>query len=209
MKYFVIDTESSGLFDFAQPADAPGQPRLATLGIIAFDLLEDGTIEDEREFSFMVKPDGWELSPEAAAVNGLTNERLAKEGEPVLGILASYVNFIELGYVLAAFNCQFDSKIMRGELRRAGLDDRFTKTPNICLMRASTPICCVPKKTRSGFKFPKLSEACAFFGIEQPAAHSAMGDARSAVAIFRELVKRGALPKPEVHFAKEKPQPTQ
>lgn len=205
MKYSIIDTESSGLFDFKQPADAPGQPRLATLGIVAFDLDETGSLNDLREFEFMVKPDGWALTEEAARVNGLTNEILAEKGEPVVGVLSTYCNFIDLGYVVGAYNAQFDTKIMRGELRRSGLDDRFTRTPNVCLMRACTNVCKVPAKSGRGFKWPTLAEACKFFGIEQPAAHSAIGDARSAVSILRELVKRGALPNPEVHFAKERP----
>ena len=33
MKYAVIDTETSGLFDFSKPAEAEGQPRLASLAI--------------------------------------------------------------------------------------------------------------------------------------------------------------------------------
>jgi DNA polymerase III epsilon subunit-like protein len=201
MKYAIIDTESSGLFDFAKPADAEGQPRLATLAIIMLD--DDLNVIAEHDF--MVKPDGWEMGAEAGAVNGLTTEYLLQHGEPVRDILQRYSTLIEEGFVITAYNCQFDSKIMRGELRRAGMPDLFERTPNICLMRAATPICKVPKKTGAGYKFPKLAEACAFFKIEQPAAHSALGDAKSALAILLELHKLGALPAPEVHYAKNPP----
>ena len=90
----------------------------------------------------------------------------------------------------------------------AGLPDLFEQTPNICVMRAATPVCKVPKKSGSGYKFPKLAEACGHFKIAQQAQHTAMDDARVAAQIMRELAALGALPEPEVHFAKEKPAPS-
>jgi len=205
MKYAVIDTETSGLFDFSKPADAEGQPRLASLGLVLLN--EDLTVESETET--LVKPDGWEMGPEAGAVNGLTMERLNAEGVPIRQVLDRYTEIIKAGYVLAAWNSQFDSKLMRGELRRTGMPDLFEQTPNICVMRASTDVCCIPKKSGKGWKFPKLSEACAFFKIEQPAAHSALGDARSAKDILLALQVLGKLPVPEVHYAKVPPVVTQ
>ncbi len=201
MKYAVIDTETSGLFQWDKPADAEGQPRLASLGLVL--LADDLTVESETEI--LVKPEGWEMGAEAGAVNGLTMERLNAEGQPILAVLARYTEIIQAGYVLASFNCQYDSKIMRGELRRAGLPDMFETTPNICLMRAATDVCCVPKKSGKGWKFPKLQEACAFFKIEQPAAHSALGDARSAKDILLALHVLGKLSEAQVHYAVNRP----
>ncbi len=200
-KYAVIDTETSGLFDFSKPADAEGQPRLASLAIIVLD----ENLALVREINLFVKPNGWEMNAEAGAVNGLTMEILNAEGKQVTEVLTAYTDLIDEGCIVAAFNAQFDTKMLRGELRRAGLDDRFEKTPNICVMRAASPVCKVPKKTGAGYKFPKLGEACAFFKIEQPAAHSALGDARSAVSILQHLHALGQLPAPEVHYAKIPP----
>lgn len=197
MKYAIIDTETSGLFDFAQPADAAGQPRLAALAIIVIEPPSETAIEH----TFLIRPDGWAMSPEVTAINGLTTEYLAAHGIPVADAISVYASLIDGGCIVAAFNAQFDTKIMRGEMRRAGIPDRFESTPNICLMRGLTQHCRVPKKTGNGYKFPKLSEACAYFKLEQPAAHSAMGDARSAFALFREMHKLGILPFPEVHHS--------
>ena len=203
-KYLVIDTETSGLFDFAQPADAPGQPRLATIAMIILD----EELKSVAETGYIIKPDGWEMSEAVTKINGLTTEHLTKHGRPIREVLAIYSGFVLAGAIVVAFNSQFDTKMVRGELRRAGLPDLFTVTPNICVMRAATPICKVPKKSGGGYKFPKLGEACAHFGIEQPAAHSALGDARSAAEIMRRLHALKALPEPEVHFAKDRPAPT-
>jgi DNA polymerase III epsilon subunit-like protein len=201
MKYAVIDTETSGLFDFSKPADAEGQPRLAHLSMI---LLEED--ESEHFVDFLVKPDGWEIGEEAAAINGLTMEHLNEHGVPVADVLARYVEAIDAGYIMIAFNAQFDLKMMRGELRRAGIDDRFEVTPNICIMRASTDVVCVPKKAGKGYKFPKLSEACTFFEITNEGEHTADGDARAALQIFRKLRELGKLPEPNVFFAKTAPE---
>lgn len=201
MKLAVIDTETSGLFDFSKPADAPGQPRLANLAII----LLDENFEPIAEIDRLIKPDGWVLSAEAAAVNGLTMERLEAEGVPVLDALKEYSEFIEQGYIIVTYNAQFDTKVMRGEMRRAGLPDLFEKTPNICLMRASTNVCKIPKKTGKGFKFPKLGEACSFFKIDNSAAHTALGDAHAAVKIVQKLHGLAMLPPAEVHYAANRP----
>ncbi len=209
MKYAVIDTETSGLFRFRDdagnpvPADAEGQPRLAHLAMIllADDLSEESAVE------YFVKPDGWEVDAGAVAVNGLTTEILNEKGVPVKDVLDAYTKVVNDGYVIVAFNAQFDTKVMRGELRRAEMDDLFTRTPNICVMRASTDICKVPKKSGVGYKFPKLSEACEHFKIENDGAHTAMSDARAALGILRQLLGRGACPAPAVHFATNRPMP--
>ena len=109
------------------------------------------------------------------------------------------------GYVIAAYNSQFDTKVLRGELRRAGREDRFEQTPNICIMRALTGVCKVPKKSGPGYKFPTMWEACRHFKLEQPDEHTALGDARMAAELLRRLAWLGLLPEPKVHYAKNRP----
>lgn len=200
-KYLVIDTETSGLFDFTKPADADGQPRMASLAMI---FLDAGLIITSEVHMF-VKPVGWEMAAEAGAVNGLTNEHLQEVGIAVAEVLNQYVQAVDDGRIVVAFNAQFDTKVLRGELRRAQIDDRFEKTPTICTMRASTPVVKVPRKSGAGWKFPKLGEACAHFKIVNAGAHSALHDARACVEILRCLVALGECPEPAVYFAKERP----
>jgi DNA polymerase III subunit epsilon len=198
MKYAVIDTETSGLFDFGKPADAEGQPRLAELAIIMLN--ED--LSTDMAIDLYVNPNGWKMREEAAKIHGLTDEFLASHGVAVLDVLKQYVNLIDDGYVIAAYNAQYDTKVMRGELRRAGLPDRFETTPNICVMRALTDICQIPRANGRGWKFPKLEEACRHFKIEQSGAHTALGDALVTAQLLRCLAELKAVPTPEVHFAK-------
>jgi DNA polymerase III epsilon subunit-like protein len=203
MKYAIIDTETSGLFNFKKPADDPIQPRLASATFILLD--EDFCVETRQ--TLFVKPDGWTMPESAESKNGLTVEFLDAVGIAVVDVLQAYTEIIEGGYAIAAFNAQYDTKIMRGEMRRAGMDDLFEHTPNVCLMRACTSICKIPRKTGKGYKFPKLQEACEYFGIpyDTKVKHTSDRDAEAALGIFRKLHILGKLPEPTVHYAKNRP----
>lgn len=201
MTYCVINTETSGLFDYNKPADADGQPRLASLAMIHLD---DDLAETSREMHW-VKPDGWALSYETIELSGMTNEFLAVNGDPVGAVCAAYDNVISEGAIIVAYNAPFHMKMMRAELRRATMPDRFEETCGICLMRAATNIVKALKKIGKGYKFPKLEESCRHFGIVSPNAHSAMSYAQSAAEVFRALRDRGALPEPTASSTKANP----
>ncbi|MER8967697.1 3'-5' exonuclease [Mesorhizobium sp. M0808] len=204
-KYAIFDTETNGFFIFKDadgkpvPADHPSQPRLAQLGIV---LLDDNLVE-ERAIDLFVKPDGWEMTPEATAANGLTTEFLQEHGASVLDVLDQYARVVDAGYVMVAYHAQFDCKQMRGELRRAALDDRFEKTLNICLMRSSMKL--GVKKASGKGGYPKLSDICAHFGITNQRAHDAGCDARATADVFRKMLALGILPEPAIHYAKNHP----
>jgi DNA polymerase III epsilon subunit-like protein len=207
MKYLVIDTETTGLHDFSLPADAPGQPRLAHLSMIWAD--EDLKEVDRQDV--YVRPDGWSMPQgpnSAGAVNGLTDDFLRANGADISVALDAYVDEIERGLIVVAFNAQYDCKIMRGELRRAGRDDLFDRTKNICVMRPLTGICRIPRPNGKGLKFPNLTEALDYFKVKpaQFKAHGAVDDAHGALLIMRELHRIGMLPEAAVHYAKEKPE---
>jgi DNA polymerase III subunit epsilon len=201
-KYLVVDTETSGLFDFKLPADAPTQPRLCGITMI----LTDETLEPNETYTVLIKPDGWTISPEITAINGLTTERCEAEGVPLADALAEYAGAIKDGYVVVAWNAQFDTKVMRGEFRRLGLPDLFEETPNICAMRSSTGLGIEKAGAKKG-GFPKLSDAYAhFFKRGMVDAHNSLSDAAACLEVFRELVKLGVAKAPEVHYAKVRPE---
>lgn len=202
-RYAVFDTETTGLFVFRDkatgqtvPADAPGQPRMASFAVVYAD--EAG--EELHRAKLFVRPDGWTIDgTKAGEVNGLTDAFLNAHGVPVGEVLALWNGIIDRGLTVAAFNAQFDCKMMRAELRRAGLPDRFEETRNVCLMKALEPYGVEGLCIQRGFV--KLSEACEFFGIDQHEAHDAMSDAADAAAIMRILLRAGRLPEARVHYA--------
>ncbi len=199
--YLVIDTETSGLPDYKLPADDPSQPRLASFSAIE----TDDTLEPLTVYDRLIQPDGWEISAEITAINGLTTDRCQAEGVPVSLVLAYYAEKINAGYVVVAYNAQFDCKILRGEMRRAGQDDLFELTRNICAMRSCDGL----KIEKAGEKkggFPKLSDAYRhFYNEEMPEHHTAPGDAAACLAIFQKLMKYGFAKEPAVHYAKNPP----
>ena len=206
MSASVIDTETNALPDLKRSADAEGQPRLAQLSMILLNVL--GEIEGEQ--NFYVKPDGWSMSPETTAINGLTDEFLHEHGIPVRDVLEAYSQAILSGRFIIAFNAQFDCKIMRGELRRAGLHDLFEQTRNVCVMRKSggiitalRPIKDKVTKEIIGHKetnnWPSLERCRDVLGLPHEGAHRGMKDAFDALAVYRHLLTRGVDLTPEVH----------
>lgn len=202
--YLVFDTETTGLFQFKDkvtglpvPADAPGQPRLASVAFI----LADAQGREVSRARHYIRPDGWSIDgTEAAAVNGLSDAFLAENGVPVAEVLDLWEGYIRAGLIAAAYNVQFDAKMMRAELRRAGRDDLFDQTPNTCLMRGLQPYSQRGLAIMSGMV--KLKLACEFFGITKTEAHDAMGDAEAARAILEILIRDGNLIPPQVHRSK-------
>ena len=204
-KIFVFDTETTGLLDFKKPADDPAQPRLASLAIIKADLVYD-TWQIVSETRTLVRPDGWVMPPDVAEkVHGLTQEVLERDGGPVGDALNLFEEAVNEGRVAVAHNAQYDAKLLRGENRRAGRDDLFERTPNICTMRAATAVCRIPSPRGRGFKFPKLAEAYRhLLGKDMAMAHDSLADARAAFEVFCALHKLGALPPAVVHYAADR-----
>lgn len=211
--YFVFDTETTGLpvrgkrGEPPVPADDPRQPRVASFAAIIAD--QRGR-EIERH-KFHVKPDGWTMAAfdtltiaegkkPASEINGLTDQVLNDKGRPVSDVLDFYSSHVEAGLVVVAFNAIFDTKMMRGELRRAGRPDLFEQTRNICVMKAqdayaSRGLC----MSRPGFI--TLAAACAFHGITQSNAHDSLGDAEDARALLEILIRDNLLPEPVITYS--------
>ena len=197
--YCVVDVETNGVFDFSRPAEAEGQPRIAAAAFI----WASDDFQVQHEASFLVRPDGWIMPPEAAAINRLTTEQLRLDGVPIANVLAVFTEAVDDGRVFIAFGAQFDMKAFRAECRRAGMDDRFEKTLNICAMRACTGVVKATQEGSKRRKFPTLAEAYQHF-YKRPFSdpHTALADARACLEVARFLKRIGCLPEPAVHHAK-------
>lgn len=197
--FIATDTEGNGLFDYKKPADADGQPRMASLTMIFCDL----DLLEQRRYSVFIRPNGWQMTEGATKVNGITDDYLNEHGIPVVEALNEFQSAIDNGYIFAAHNAQHDAKQLRAELRRAGMDDRFEQTKQLCTMRAMTDICKIPPKgNRGGYKWPALSEALLFIGETQLGDHTAHNDAEGCLKLLRYLKRTGQMPEAKVHYAK-------
>jgi DNA polymerase-3 subunit epsilon len=199
--YIVTDTEGTGLFRYDQPADADGQPRMASITMI----FVNEAMEIEKEYHAFIRPDGWKMTEGATKVNGLTDEFLNENGVPIAEALNEYQSAIDNGRIFAAHNSQHDAKQIRAEIRRAGMDDRFESAPQICTMRAMTDVCKIPPRgNRGGYKWPALSEALLFIGETELGDHSAKNDAIGALKLLRYLKRNGLLPEAKVYYSKSR-----
>jgi DNA polymerase III epsilon subunit-like protein len=211
MKYLVFDVETSGLPDYAAPADDLCQPRVAEFaGFLLEEVADTREIIISEPYSFLVKPDGWDMHPDATAVNGLTTAFLHEHGRAVGELLHWYTLTIQAGYVAATYNARHDCKMMRGELRRAGMDDLFEQTPNTCLMRACQKRESGVTKAAGKRGWPSLADACRSFGLPvEEGPHRAITGAEAALGVFKALNHRGLIMPGDVHYAKAKPLPDQ
>jgi|HubBroStandDraft_1064217.scaffolds.fasta_scaffold55699_2 DNA polymerase-3 subunit epsilon len=190
MRTLVFDTETTGLPLFKEPSEHPGQPHLVQL---AAYLMDDGTEVDACDV--IVKPDGWTIPDELAALHGISTERALAEGEPLEGVIGKFLMMADNADMLSAFGFDFDRRIMRIAMLRAGMDK-----PNIdawgarfktfCVMRAATPLCKLPPTDammaagRKTFKTPKLAEAVeCLLGEKLEGAHNALHDVRATVRL--------------------------
>lgn len=65
--------------------------------------------------------------------------------------------------LVVSHNTAFDFMFMRAEYERLGLD--FIVKAEFCSMKKMTPVCKLNRSSGVGYKYPKLSELCAYFGI--------------------------------------------
>lgn len=185
MKLLFIDTETTGLCDFNLPADHESQPRMASFAAILCE--EDQVI---CRLSALIRPYKWTMPLEATAVNRLTPEILAN-GMNVGMVLAWYTIILEeFTPLVVAHNARFDTKILRGELRRAGIQDKFKETKARCTMLSA-------QRFFPGEQFPSLAKCVkTFFNEDMVNAHSADADVEYCRRVYFEIQKRKLEAKP-------------
>ncbi|WP_313377962.1 3'-5' exonuclease [Achromobacter insolitus] len=194
---FFYDTETTGLPQFKEPSDHPDQPHIVQLAGALVDL-------DSRDIvaslDVIVRPDGWEIPDEGAAVHGITTEHASAVGIPESLALSL---FLELwgGRQRIAHNESFDARIVRIAQHRAGeLEqdlERWKTGPAQCTARLSTNIIQLPPTAkmlaarRTHYKTPNLAEAVQFFtGKPLENAHSAMADVRGCMDVYFGVLDR-------------------
>lgn len=217
MGFIVLDTETSGIMDYARPADAVGQPRVAEIALIYLD----DKLNVEREYQTYIMPAGkWQMEPGAIKINGLTDDTLNEKGILIEHALEVYCEAIREGRSVVSHGAQFDCKMMRAELRHAGMDDLFERTKSLCIMRGlmshakqtgrwlykydENGDVLLTKKGEPSGGMPKLTDACRYFNIPLPEkAHGALGDAQAAALIFKAMVAEGFDREAIVHYSKD------
>lgn len=191
------DTETSAFVRPDLPHDHPDQARLVELGAILCD--DDGT--ERSSVSLIVRPNGWQISPGAAAVHGITQEIAERCGVNVGLAIQTFCHLLDNARKALAFNMAFDKNVISLELLRLGEARPVEWPPEVeleCVMELAKAALNLPptakmKRTgRFGPKTPNLGEAhVKLFDEEMVGAHSALADARAAKRIWFRLTGQG------------------
>lgn len=183
-----FDTETTGKADFRAPSTATHQPYIVQLGAILFD--NDWTVRGE--INLIIRPEGWRVPEEAAAIHGITNEIAAKFGVHVSEALSCFRSFFAAADVCVAHNLSFDALVIGAAVTRltqcVGFQGEIMDK-GFCTMEAMTPICQLTGNY-GDYKWPKLQEAYRHaFNEDFQGAHDAMADVRACARIYRWLTE--------------------
>lgn len=157
---------------------------------------------NDKERSFIIKPDNYEISPEATAIHGVTTERAFTDGVPFAEVVDEFLADAAAAPLICAHNIYFDTSILKANiLRYCGKKYYDTKAENALYKgkRIDTMMktirfvgACYPDG-RPG-KFPKLEELYAkLFPGESFPAHDALQDIRALRRCVAKLVELGII----------------
>lgn len=193
------DTETSGLPLFSEPSEDPRQPHIVQLGARLVNLDERKVI---ATLDVIIKPEGWTIPDEVAAVHGITTERALAMGVPESLAVELLLELVKQAEVRIAHNETFDARIVRIACKRFFDDataDKWKEGAAECTARLATPICKLPPTAkmvaakRNHPKTPNLGEAYEFFtGKKLEGAHNALVDVDACMAVYYAIRDREA-----------------
>lgn len=180
-----FDTETTGLPDDwnAPITDFENWPRMVQVAYILCDY-------DEKVFKkgdYIIKPNGFVIPKEAAAIHGITTEKALDEGVEIETVLEELKSVIARADYLVAHNITYDKNILGAEFLRNGMQYLLEDKEVICTMESATNFCAIPGPY--GFKWPTLSEMhLTLFETTFEEAHNASVDISITAKCFWELV---------------------
>lgn len=191
------DSETTGLPLFKEPSEHPDQPHIVQLAALLVDL---DTRKEISSMDVIIRPNGWTIPDEVAAIHGITTAHAEAVGiEEVTAIDMFMALWAGPGRLRIAHNEQYDARIMRIALKRfydkpehvLPISDTWKEGKAECTARLSTPLCALPptEKMKAARRFhhktPNLIEAYRHFtGRELENAHSAMADVMACRDVY-------------------------
>jgi len=206
-----FDVETSGLPPFGRE-DPIDQTIGRVCQLAAILTGPDG--EHIEAMNHFIKPDGWVIPPETTAIHGITTEHCDQHGIPMIDALTRFNEMKEKATDRAAYNINFDKRLMAREAEILGVPHSSEGIATHCVMQMASPICKMAPTykmlaaNRKGFKSPKLQEAYTLiFGQPFDGAHDAMSDVIATIALFFKIKeiereKQPILPELEIDLFK-------
>lgn len=193
MMYLFFDVETNGLPKRwnAPLTDVDNWPRVVQIAWLQCDTAGK---EISRK-SYIIKPQGFTIPPEAVKVHGITTERAMLEGVPLNMALREFGEAACRSETLVAHNLGFDARIVRVEFLRNEMTYNLFEINKVCTMHGSTDFCRIPGYSAyKGYKWPTLAELhWKLFATEFKNAHDAAADVAACAKCFFELRRRNVL----------------
>lgn len=182
MNILIYDTETTGLLLKEYPLGHPSQPRIVQLAAV---LVNTADWMPQGVLSLLVKPDGFTIPANAEAVHHISNARAATYGVAISYALHIFITLVHRAEVCYAFNADYDTGVIIGELMNLKRNDDIKSINNTkCVMKPLTNICKI--KSAWGFKWPTLDEAYThYFGEPPKQAHDALADVHTTMKVLQ------------------------
>lgn len=156
----------------------------------------------DKEKSYIIKPDNYEIPPETTAIHGITTEMAVMQGVPFVEVVAEFLSDAKIAPLVCAHNIYFDTSMIKANILRylgkeyydANAEDSLHKGKRIdTMMKTIKFVAALYPNGRPG-KFPKLEELYdKLFPGESFAAHTAMEDVRALRRCLPKLVELGII----------------
>lgn len=195
----VFDTETTGLPVWSKPSEDPCQPHITQL---AAELCNADTGETLAYMDLLIRPQGWTIPDEVAALTGITTEKAEAYGVPIGAALPLFLDMWRKATLhRVAHNESFDMRMVRiAIMRDRGYPPEFADVwkaaPAFCTCASSISLVnCPPTERmlaagRKGPKSPNLGEAYKHFtGLDLVNAHNAATDIMACKAVYFALKK--------------------
>ena len=152
-----------------------------------------------RTEKFLVKPNGWTITPGAFEKHGISMEMLEKDGIDIKDAVNITEELINDADVIVAHNYEFDKNIISTEFARNGKDyfKLVAGKYQDCTQKLASTITAIDPtpamiaKGKGPFKSPKLIEAYEFFFPgETFDGHDALNDSMACQRIYFRIVEK-------------------
>lgn len=156
----------------------------------------------DKERSFIIKPDNYEIPPETTAIHGITTERAIAEGVPFAEVIDEFLTDAAAAPLVCAHNIYFDTSMLKANILRycgkeyydAKAEDALHKGKRIDTMMKTIKFVGALYQNGKLGKFPKLEDLFAkLFPGETFPAHDALEDIRALRRCVPELVNLGII----------------
>lgn len=184
MKVLFYDTETTDLPLFEQPSSDPRQPHLVQVAAALVDVVAG---HDIASFNLLVRPDGWESTPEALAVHGITTEHANANGVPEYLVVRVLLDLWRAADVRVGHAESFDARMMRIALKRFASDeiaDQWKAGAAECTHKQAKAL--IPDLPKAGGGSLRAVYRH-FFGTDFDNAHSAEADMRACQLIWEQM----------------------